>query len=97
MKTLKLLPTPGKEGTFHVYSVTQQIFAKLLCLYLHDPWSMINSLLFSLRLISRGIIGSVPFTLQSEDVMHTSSYFSLVVPILSIWSLNVSLCSLLLF
>lgn len=60
-------------------------------------WPMINSPVFSLRPISGGILGSVPFTPQSEDVMSTSSYSSLVFPILSIWSLNVSLCSRLLF
>lgn len=60
-------------------------------------WPMINSPVFSLRRISGGILGSVPFTPQSEDVMSTSSYSSLVFPILSIWSLNVSLCSRLLF
>lgn len=44
----------------------------------------------------QGIVGSVPLTsLLSEDVMLTSAYFSLVFPNLLIWSLNVSLCSLL--
>lgn len=44
-----VIANPRKE-LFHVYLVIQQIFAKCLCLNLHDPWSLINSPLFSLRL-----------------------------------------------